>query len=153
MPSSASAFQQIMLILKNWWQESLRALLVRGQHALTYDYNYLPHYLCRSIQSRNYLHNCSLRYCLQRSTCRFFFPGPKTPQRRLQCDDRWVIPHYDNSEIQVRGTPHHHILSQHMLRLPSPTTFCYMILDEDVRTALVEFVSERRLAITSGMRV
>ena len=60
--------------------------------------------LCRSIQSRNYLHICSLRYCLQgRSTCRFFFPWPKTPQqqhcdntdrtalqRRLQSDDQWV---------------------------------------------------------------
>ena len=162
MPSSATAFQQIMLILKNWWQESLRALLVRGGLALTYDDNYLPHYYCRQ----------------GRSTCPFFFPLPKTPQQqhclamfstgtyhllpfdpRFGCDQcptyAWKYcakpeKHYQletsrdsvrdflqrrtigvpialsrllEFEIQARGTPHLHILRQHM------------IPDEDVRTA------------------
>ena len=34
--------------------------------------------LARAVQSRIYLHQCSLRYCLHnRSSCRFFFPWPK----------------------------------------------------------------------------
>ena len=36
--------------------------------------------LARVIQSRTYLHQCNIRYCLHnRSSCRFFFPWPKQP--------------------------------------------------------------------------
>ena len=63
--------------------------------------------LARAIQTKLYLHSCSNKYCLQgRSTCRFFFPWPETPQqqyclntervagqRRLEEDDAWLNPH------------------------------------------------------------
>jgi hypothetical protein len=63
--------------------------------------------LARAIQTRLYLHSCSVKYCLQnRSACRFFFPWPLQPyqvydhntervagQRRLEEDDQWLNPH------------------------------------------------------------
>ena len=63
--------------------------------------------LARAIQTRLYLHHCSLKYCLQsRSSCRFSFPWPRQHQqqydmncervacqRRCEEDDAWLNPH------------------------------------------------------------
>jgi hypothetical protein len=76
--------------------------------------------LARAVQSRTYLHQCSLRYCLHnRSSCRFFFPWPKMNhqaydhntertalQRRLPSDDQWVNPHNPCLAVYATGSCH-----------------------------------------------
>ena len=62
--------------------------------------------LCRAIQIKNYIHQCSQRYCLAGGpNCRFFFPWPLQPQqqfdenterlalKRGHTEDQWVVSH------------------------------------------------------------
>ena len=37
MPWAASAFQQVLSVVQQWWLRSFDHVLVGGQHALTYD--------------------------------------------------------------------------------------------------------------------
>ena len=64
-------------------------------------------FLLRTLQTRFYLHSCTMRYCLHnRPTCRFFFPWPEqfeqqfdeanervAHRRRHPADDQYVVPH------------------------------------------------------------
>ncbi len=64
-------------------------------------------FLLRTIQTRFYLHSCTMRYCLHnRTTCRFHFPWPEQMEqqfdegtervayrRRYAADDQYVVPH------------------------------------------------------------
>ena len=78
--------------------------------------------LCRAIQTKNYIHQCSQRYCLARGPkCRFFFPWPLQPHqqydenterlalRRRHREDRWVVGHdlemamFSPGQINVTG--------------------------------------------------
>ena len=55
MAIAATALQQIMSILKQWYLQSMQAHMVRGQPALTYDDNLLPR-MSIEIQARGTPH-------------------------------------------------------------------------------------------------
>ena len=74
----------------------------------------------RAVQTREYVHHCSDRYCLKhRASCRFFFPWPKQMQqqydenperiayqRRHAADDLYIIPHQLEMMCAETGTVH-----------------------------------------------
>ena len=71
--------------------ELVRPVLDRGGPPATVQKQLLWAFLLRSIQTRFYIHACTMRYCLQnRRTCRFWFPWPQQPEQQFDEENERV---------------------------------------------------------------